>query len=218
VTFDRDRILSEFIDAWNAGRRPDVDDYLARVPEAERGKLADELVTFLSFAPTPSYDEEALAAIRAEPIVAEALAAAAARGGLLPALLVRLRERLSWTTPQVAGELVRELGLPGEKAGKTASYLERLERRQLDPSGVSRQVFDALARLFGVPRDELEGAADLGGWAPRPARSRAAMAFRADDKDAADAVSGDLELLAQALHAPGDAARDEVDDLFLGGR
>ncbi len=218
MTFDRDRILSEFIDAWNAGRRPDVDDYLARVPEQERTELADQLVSFLSFAPTPSYDEEALAAIRAEPVVAEALAAPSARGGLLPVLLVRLRERLSWTTPQVAEELVRELGLPDEKAGRTASYLERLERRQLDPSGVSRRVFDALARLFGVPRDELEGAADLGGWAPRPARARATMAFRADDKDAAEGVSGDLELLADALRTPGNVGRDEIDDLFLGGR
>lgn len=218
MAFDRDQILSDFVDAWNAGRRPDVDDHLARVPEPERAELAEQLVSFLSFAPTPRYDEEALAAIRAEPIVAEALAGAAARGGLLPELLVRLRERLSLSTPQVAGELVRELGLPDEKAGRTASYLERLERRQLDPSGVSRHVFDGLARLLGVPRDELEGAADLGGWAPRPARARAAMAFRADDKDAAEAVSGDLELLAEALHAPGDAARDEIDDLFLGGR
>jgi hypothetical protein len=218
VTSDRDQILSEFIDAWNAGRRPDVDDHLARVPEQERAELADQLVSFLSFAPTPDYDEDALAAIRAEPVVADALAAPSTRGGLLPDLLVRLRERLSWTTPQVAGELVRELGLPDDQAGKTASYLRRLERRQLDPSGVSGQVFEALARLFGVPPNELEGAADLGGWASGPARARTAMAFRADDRDAAEAVSEDLELLADALHAPGDAARDEVDDLFLGGR
>jgi len=218
VTIDRDQILSEFIDAWNAGRRPDVDDYLARAPEPERGELADDLVSFMTFAPTPNYSDDALAAIRAEPIVADALAAPSARGGLLPALLVALRERLAWTTPQVADGLVRELGLPEEKASKTASYLQRLEQRQLDPSGVSGQVFDALARLFGVPRDELEGAADVGRWAPRPAAGRASMAFRAPDKDAADAVSADLDLLAEALHAPGAAARDEVDDLFLGGR
>ena len=28
-----DRVLSEFIDAWNAGRRPRVRDYLARLPD-----------------------------------------------------------------------------------------------------------------------------------------------------------------------------------------
>jgi hypothetical protein len=56
-TTDRDRILSEFIDAWNAGRRPDVDDYLARVDESERGELADALTAFLRFAPTPGYSD-----------------------------------------------------------------------------------------------------------------------------------------------------------------
>ena len=216
---DRDQILSEFIDAWNAGARPDVDDYLARAPESDRRELAEQLVAFMTFAPTPAYTDEALAAIRAEPIVAEALGAPSARGGVLPALLVALRERLSWTTPQVADELARELEVPEEKTSKVASYLERLERRELDPSGVSSRVFDGLARLFGVPRDELEGAADLGGWvAPAPTARRAAMAFRASDTEAAEDVRDELDLLAEALHAPGGAARDEVDELFLGGR
>ena len=54
MTTDRDRILSEFIDDWNAGRRPDVDDYLARVPEGERDELADQLMSFLTFGPPPN--------------------------------------------------------------------------------------------------------------------------------------------------------------------
>ena len=33
---DPDRILSDFIDAWNAGRRPEVDDYVGRADEADR--------------------------------------------------------------------------------------------------------------------------------------------------------------------------------------
>ena len=216
----RDQILSEFIDAWNAGARPDVDDYLARASEPDRGELAEQLVAFMAFAPTPAYSDEALAAIREEPIVAAALGAPSARGGVLPALLVALRGRRSWTTPQVAGELARELEVSGESTSKIAAYLERLERRELDPSGVSSRVFDGLARLFGVPRDELEGAADVGGRGlrPVPARGRAAMAFRAEDKEAAEDARDDLELLAQALHAPGGGARDEVDELFLGGR
>lgn len=213
MTPDRDQVLSEFIDAWNAGRRPDVDDYLVRVPEPERPELADQLVTFLTVAPTPAYSDEALDAIRAEPVVAQALGAPAERGGLLPSLLTGLRARFSLTTPQLAGELVRELELPEDKATKTASYLDQLERGQLEPSRVSHRVFDALARLFGVPRDELEGAGNLGSWAA-PA---AGAAFRAEP-DAADDVRGDLDLLADALRTPGAAARDAVDDLFLGGR
>lgn len=216
MTSDRDRILSEFIDAWNAGRRPDVDDYLSRASPRERGELAGQLVSFLSFAPTPSYDDDDLDAIRADPVVADALAAPGRRGGLLPALLTGLRERFSMTTPQLAGELVRALDLPSDREQKTASYLDRLEHGELEPARISRRVFDALARVFGVPRDQLEGAGDLSGWGPSTAMASGPV-FRADE-DAAQAVSRHLDVLADALEAPGGEGRDEVDDLFLGGR
>ena len=216
MTFDRDRILSEFIDAWNAGSRPDVDDYLARATADEQGELADQLLSFLTFAPTPSYDDDALAAIRAEPAVAAALAAPAQRGGLLPSLLSSLRARFSMTTPQLARELIRALELPSDREQKTASYLERLENGELDPTGVSRRIFDALARVFEIPRSQLEGAGDLSRWLPIRAPA-AAPVFRAD-KDAAQGVGAQLDMLADALQAPGGAGRDEVDDLFLGGR
>lgn len=216
MTLDRDRILSEFIDAWNAGSRPDVDDYIARAPAEEQSELADQLLSFLTFAPTPSYDDDTLAAIRAEPIVAAALAAPAQRGGLLPSLLTSLRERCSMTTPQLASKLVDALGLPADKQPKTASYLERLERGDLEPARVSRRVFDALARVFEIPRSQLEGAGDLSRWLPAPAPA-AAPVFRAD-KDAARAVGAHLDVLADALQAPSGEERDEVDDLFLGGR
>lgn len=216
MTPDRDRILSEFIDAWNAGERPDVDDYIARAPVDEQGELADQLVSFLSVAPTPTYSDAALEAIRAEPIVAEVLAAPDERGGLLPRLLTTVRERFGVTTPQLAGELVRELDLPSDRQEKTASYLDRLEHGELEPTRVSRRVFDALARVFGIPRAELEGAGDLSGWGARPAMASGPV-FRAEE-DAAEAVAPHLELLADALAAPGTEDRDEVDDLFLGGR
>lgn len=216
MTPDSERILSEFVDAWNAGERPDVDDYLARVPSHQQGDLADRLASFLSVAPTPAYSDAALEAIRADPIVAGVLAARDGQAGLLPTLLTTLRRRFSITTPQLAGELVQMLDLPEGRQDKTASYLDRLERGELEPARVSRRVFDALARLFGVQREELEGAADIGGWGPRAAMASGPL-FRADD-DAAQAVSPHLELLADALAAPGTEERDEVDDLFLGGR
>ena len=216
MTSDRDRVLSEFIDAWNGGERPDVDDYIARVPPGEQGPLAEALVSFLGFAPTPAYSDATLEAIRADPIVAEVLAAPHEQGSLLPKFLSTLRTRFSITTPQLAGELVRALGLPAEREAKTASYLARLEHGELEPTRVSRRVFDALARLFGVPGNEIEGAADFGGWRPI-APAAAAPVFRAED-EAAHAVSPHLELLADALEAPGTQERDEVDELFLGGR
>ena len=217
MTSDRDQVLSAFIDAWNAGERPDVDDYLARVPAAERGELADELISFLGFAPTPAYSEATLAAIRADPIVAEVLAAPGAQGSLLPKLLSTLRGRFAIGTPQLAAELVRALDLPPDRQDKTASYLDRLERGELEPTRVSRRVLDALARLFGIPGGQVEGAADFGGWRPVPPPA-AAPVFRAEEDAAAHEIAPHLELLADALEAPGAEGRDEVDDLFLGGR
>src|SRR3954465_15392638 len=73
VSTVREQVLSEFIDAWNAGKRPDVDDYLARVPANEQGALSDELLSFLSLAPTPEYSDGAMAAIETEPALVEAL-------------------------------------------------------------------------------------------------------------------------------------------------
>ncbi len=209
---ERERILSEFVDAWNAGRRPDVDEHIARAPESERAELAEDLLSFLAFAPTPEYGDAELRAIREEPIVVEALAAAGERGGLLPALLPRLRDRRSLTTAQLASELLGALGIASDRAAKAAAYLERLEDGELEPARISRRVFDALARVLAVPRAELEGAGDLSGWREAPA-----PVFRAGE-DAAEAISPHLELLGDALAAPGGADRDEVDDLFLGGR
>ena len=207
----REQVLSEFIDAWNAGKRPDVDDYVARVPEDEQAALSEELLAFLTFAPTPEYSEEALASI-----TAEAAATDAERTGVLAALLARLRERLALSTADVAGELVGELGLRPEQVPKTAGYLDRLEQGKLEPSRISRRVFAALGKLFGVPSSELEGAADRGGWRRAPI-AQAAPVFRADENAAASA-GRHLEVLADALTAPGSDQRDEVDDLFLGGR
>jgi hypothetical protein len=204
VPANPDQLLSEFIDAWNAGRRPDVDAHLARVPEADRGALAADIAGFLAFAPTPAYDDDALLAIRAEPVVR----AAAAGPGLWPALVPRLRERAALSTAELAVALVGLLELPAGAEPKTRGYLERLERGELEPRALSGRVLDGLARLLAVPRAALEGAALAG--------SRPATLFRAEGA-AADALRDDLDVLADALAAPAGADWDEVDELFRGG-
>lgn len=206
---ESDRIYSEFIDAWNAGERPDVDDYLRRAPEAEREELASELMSFMSFAPSPAYSEQTLSEIRAEPVVAATLDAATERSGLLPALLRRARERLGLSTEQLAGELVSTLGLGEERRPKTASYLERWERGELASARVSQRVFDGLARCLSISSRDLVAAADAGGPA-------ASTVFRADA--AAPAAAPMLNVLADAIETPSAARSDEIDDLFLGGR
>ena len=46
-----DRILSEFIDAWRAGDRPDAGAFVDRAPPAERPELAGAIETFMALAP-----------------------------------------------------------------------------------------------------------------------------------------------------------------------
>src|SRR3954453_16717381 len=125
-----EQVLSEFIDAWNAGQRPDVDEYIARVPAEEQGALGEELLNFVSFAPTPEYSDVALAAVRTE--LAETLGAAARPAGGLAGRLKRWRERFGLSTAEVAGELVGGLELQPEQAQKTAGYLEGLDTGTLE--------------------------------------------------------------------------------------
>ena len=218
MTTDRERILSQFIDAWNTGQRPDVDDFIERAPADERAELAEDITSFLTWAPTPDYDGATLDAIAAEPIVAEVFAIARGPNGLWPSLLPRLRARSSVTTAQLASGLVGLLGLPSGSERKTEAYLTQMERGELAPAGVSRRLLDALSRLLGVRRDELEGAGDVGRWhtPPRPAP---AIRFRAAP-GAAEPVREDLEVLADALMPPAETEKDwdEVDELFRGGR
>jgi transcriptional regulator with XRE-family HTH domain len=218
VSTIREQVLSEFIDAWNAGERPQVEDYVARVPADEQEALGEELLAFLTFAPTPEYSDETLAVIEAEPAVIETLRASTGRSTLLAELLKRLRERVGLSMDEVAGELVGELGLADDRKPKTAGYLEQLEAGRLEPARVSRRVFEALGRVLGLAGSELEGAADTGAWMPAAAAAATpAPVFRAR-RDAAEAARRHLDVLADALAAPGGEGRDEVDELFLGGR
>lgn len=213
----RDRVLSEFIDAWNEGRRPDVDEYLRRVDAGERDALADDIATFLTWAPEPDYDAAALASLEAEPIVAEAMAAAGERAGLWPSLIPRLRKRARLSIADVAGRLTEALALGSAATPKTASYVTQMEQGELDPARVSRRLLTALGGVLGIDGRELEAAGGAAAW-PGPAAPAPAGApplFRARDQ-AAGAVRADLEVLADALAAP--EGWDEVDELFRGGR
>ena len=88
-----EQVLSDFIDAWNAGRRPSVRDYLARMPDgAARGELADLIGVWLETAPAPALDAGARAAIRAQPAVRRVLDAVGDDAGLWPEVVPRLRE------------------------------------------------------------------------------------------------------------------------------
>jgi transcriptional regulator with XRE-family HTH domain len=203
-----EQLLGEFIDAWNAGRRPDVGAYLERAPEGDRDELATQLETWLQIAPTPAYDKATRHAIAAEPALRAALDAAAAMRSPLSARLPTLRERAGLAVRDVARRLVAVFDLDDEQ--RAAEYLERIERDELDTSRVSRRVLDALAAILGADRDQLVAgpAAFAGGQA----------FFRAED-DAEQWIAQDIDALSRAALAPAPASApmDELDRLFLGG-
>ncbi|HSD81208.1 MAG TPA: hypothetical protein VLB47_11115 [Solirubrobacteraceae bacterium] len=210
-----EKVLSDFIDAWNAGRRPRVLDYLARVPEgSERDELADQLTTWLEVAPTPDYDAPARARIRAEPAVRRVLEAAGDDAGLWPDVIPRLRARAGLSIRELAARLVERLKLGGGDEERAADYLQRLEQGELEPSRVSRRLLDALGELLGVGGATLRDTGGLGG-ALRPAAAGGTL-FRAG-AGADEWVVQDIEALSRAALTPAPPAMDELDRLFTGG-
>jgi transcriptional regulator with XRE-family HTH domain len=202
MTDSTDRTLSAFIDAWLAGERPRLEDYLERVDPAERTALADAIDDFITLAPLPRYDDVTLQAIRAE---------ATGAGAALPALLTRLRAGAGLTVRELSARLGAALGIEGREA-KFASYVERVERGELDGRRLSKRLLDALGRLLSVDPGTLEAASRLGGPAP------AGIRLRGGDPHTAGEVRDKLEALAELMAAPAPEDWDDVDELFRGGR
>jgi hypothetical protein len=210
-----EQVLSEFIDAWNAGRRPRVIEYLARVPDGpQRDELADQIGTWLEVAPTPDYAPGTRAQIREEPAVRHVFEAVGEDAGLWPAVLPQLRAGAGLSVREVAARLVERFGLGGGSEDRAAEYLERMERGELEAARVSRRLLDALGDLVGASGSTLADAGRLGG-AMRPAAAGGTL-FRAGD-DAADWVARDIEALSRAALTPAPPQMDELDRLFTGG-
>jgi transcriptional regulator with XRE-family HTH domain len=208
-----DQVLSDFIDAWNSGRRPRVLDYLAQVPEGpERDRLADEITMWLEVAPTPAYDERTRAEIRAEPSVRRVFDAVGEHAGLWPDLLPRLRERAGLSLRDLAARLVERFAL--DDADRAAAYLGRLERGEFEPARVSRRLLDALGEALGASGGTLRDAATFGSGL-RPATAGGTL-FRADE-EADEQVARDIAALSRAAMTPAPAPLDELDRLFMGG-
>jgi transcriptional regulator with XRE-family HTH domain len=205
MTDTTDQALSAFIDAWTAGMRPRLEDYLERVDPSERAALADAIDDFVTLAPLPPYDDEALRAIRAEAVGVATPSAA------LPSLVTRLRVGAGLTIRDLADRLGSALGVAGREA-KLEGYVARLEGGELDGRRLSQRVLDALGRVLGADAATLDGASQLGGLAP------AGIRLRGGDPQTAGEVRDRLEALADLMATPSPEEWDEVDELFLSGR
>ena len=210
-----EQVLGEFVDAWNAGRRPRVIEYLARVPEGpERDELAEQIGTWLEVAPAPPHDPGTRAQIRREPAVRHVLEAFGEDAGLWPAVIPDLRARAGLSVRQVAARLVGRFGVGGGNEDRAADYLERMERGELEAARVSQRLLDALGELLGASGATLADVGRLGG-ATRPAAAGGTL-FRAGE-DAGDWVARDVEALSRAARTPAPPPMDELDRLFTGG-
>lgn len=198
-----ERVLGEFADAWTAGRRPDVGEYLDRVPEDEQDELADRIATWLELAPTPAYDEPARAAIAREPVLRAALAAAEAARAPMAARLAALRERAGLAVGDVATRLVALFGL--EDAERAARHLADLERGKLPPERLSNRLLDALHTILGADPS------------PSPPAAPAGYAFFRANGRAPDWVAEEIDALSRAALSTAPEPMDELDRLFLGG-
>lgn len=202
-----EHLLGEFVDAWNAGQLPDVDDYLARASDDERGELAAQLGAWLEIAPTPQYDDATLVTIRADPGLVAARAQAEQLRAPLAERVLSFREKAGLTVSAVAAKLTEIFTL--NDTARAEQCLTELETGELDERRVSQRLLDGLASILGVDAEAL---------APSPVAGGQAF-FRADE-DADLEIVASLSVLSDAAFAPApdaDAPLDELDRLFQGG-
>lgn len=202
-----EQLIGEFIDAWNAGRRPDIDSFLQRADPADRDELAAQLMTWLEIAPTPAFDAATRQTISSDPSLASAIATAAELRAPLAERLPTLRERAGLAIADLAERLTQLFALDDEP--RTAAYLKQIERNELDERRLSRRLLDALAAILGADRDQLN---------PSPAALAGGHAFFRAEEDADEWIAQDIDVLSRAALSPAPTApMDELDRLFLGG-
>ena len=202
-----EQLVGQFIDDWNAGRRPDVLAFLEHAAPEDRDALASQLETWLELAPTPAYDEPTRQSIASEPALLAALDAAAALRAPLAERLPTLRDRAGLAIRDVAARLTQLFDLDDEL--RTVAYLEQIERDELDERRLSRRLLDALAAILGADADQLT---------PGPVALAGGQAFFRAEEDADAWVAEDIDVLSRAALAPAPATpMDDLDRLFLGG-
>ncbi len=214
--------LGEFAAAWKAGRRPRIEQFVARLDPSDREEFLELVDAWLELAPDPVYDEGTRTRIAGESDVAAVVHALREDRTLWPDLLPRLRERRGLSLRELSHLLVEVLALPAATAAdesRLAGWLERMETDRVDPDGVTRRVLCALGDTLGVSATTLEDAGDVRGWRPATAGG---LLWRADVPAQAQ-LGAQLDALAAAGAMPApdhDSAGtgDDVDALFTAGR
>lgn len=213
-----ENLLSEYIAEHRAGGEADPLAYLERAGEdTDRAELAELIDAYLARSPGRDWDSEAFKGSAAEKVADGLARSLQGLSGWWPMVLPRLRDKARLTRGQVVEKLSAALGVPGREQ-KVGGYYHAMEHGSLDSRGVSQRVIEALAGIYdantellrqlGEPRDEGSAAATPGAPAmartahPDPVYTEASL----EEPDAREGMS-----------SPGEAERDEIDELFTGG-
>src|SRR5215207_9418544 len=152
---DLDVLLARFIEEWNNGQRPAVEDFLSQANAVERDELADQISTFLAFAPTPRFEETTIDELLSAPAVEAAARAFASDAGAWPTLLPRLRAQAGLSLRDLAGRVLRAADLGDRGLDKTEQRLGEMERGDLDASNVSTRIINVLGSVLGINSADL---------------------------------------------------------------
>jgi hypothetical protein len=183
-------LFDEFVRRFTRGENPAVHEYVERAG-VSGAKLARMLDRFLASTPPPPPPVERVEMMRAW------------IAGQPP--IMELRKQRGLTRDVVVERLLGLLGLRDERRAKVRRYYHELETGLLEPRGVDRRVWEALADVLGA------SVADLAGWRARPIESQPAFRMRTTAAVEPDGVFAD------ARSATGPPEDDEVDHLFRSG-
>jgi hypothetical protein len=205
-----ERLREQFIASFEAGERPDPRDFLTQLEGADQRELEALLDAYLAQAPRRRFDAQAFAESPARALVDDLDQSLSGVAGTWPVVLPRLRNAARLRRGDLVRRLAESLGVTGREA-KVERYYHEMEQGLLPPAGVSDRVLDALASLLQTTRERLReaGASPAAGAGAAPAALFARTAAPTDDELAAMASA--------PAAAPEPEARDEVDELFLGG-
>jgi len=204
---DLDRLLSEFVDAWNAGQRPSARGYLDLVDDdGQRSELAGQITAFLDVATIPSYPSGALDDARTGEVVEAAAAAFETDASGWSTLLPRWRAAAGLTLDQLATRILESADLRGADREKATGYLASMERGGLDAGRVTQRAIKAIADALGINAGDLVQAG-------QPAQAVALGPLFRTVNDADD-LRETLAALTDALVAPGEP--DAIDEFFVG--
>jgi hypothetical protein len=209
---DLDRLLDEFIAAFEADRDLDLDELLARAPAGERQELGERIDAYLMRAPRRQWDAAAYAESPAKRAVERVWESLEGVSGTWPKLLPALRKAARIKRQDLVRRLSEALGVSTQQE-KVAAYYNDMEHGRLPAAGVSARVTDALAAILGADPDEIRRAGRATA-AVEPTDDALFARAAAPDEEYADAEG---LISASDSERVGKADRDEVDELFTGG-